>query len=473
MTEIENSLETKHLGKLMAKYCVPCIIALLVATLYNIVDQLFIANAPYLGSYGTAACSVIFPLTVVALGVAMLVGDGCCALVSNCLGAKDSEKASRAIGSSIISLVVLGIALMVIYLALSEQIITLFGGRVNATTFEMAKEYFFWIALGIPFYMFGQAMNPIVRADGSPGFAMAALVLGAVTNIILDYVFIYITGWGMAGAAIATILGQILSALLFVGYLFHMRTVKLRRDSFRFRFSLMKQIAPLGAASLLTQISIVLSIAVVLNMANKYGALDPIYSQEQYAHIPASVIGIVIKFYQVMISVSIGFATGCIPIAAYNMGAKRFDRAWTLLKLLLITQAVVGLIASILFLVFPAQLTNLFGGKNESIYYVQYSIHSIRIFMCASILSCVNKAVSIYQQALGNAKTATFLCIMREIVFGVSMPVILPAFLGLNGILYFMPVSDVITFIVSMVVVVRTNKQLRRMQQEALPAQQY
>lgn len=304
-------------------------------------------------------------------------------------------------------------------------------------------------------------MNPIVRADGSPGFAMAALVLGGVTNVVLDYVFIYITHWGMAGAAIATILGQILSALLFVGYLFRMKSVKLKRDSFHFQFSLMKKIAPLGMASLLTQISIVLSIAVVLNMAKKYGALDPIYCQEQYAHIPTSVIGIVIKFYQVMISVSIGFATGCIPIAAYNMGAKRFDRVWKLFKMLLITQAVVGLIFSILFLVFPTQLTNLFGGKNESIYYVQYSIHSIRIFMCASVLSCFNKATAIYQQALGNAKTATVLCVLREIVFGVSMPVILPAIMGLNGILYFMPVSDIITFVLSIIVVVRTGKQLQ------------
>lgn len=471
MMEIDNSLESRHLGKLMVKYCVPCIIALLVATLYNIVDQLFIANASYLGSYGTAACSVIFPLTVVALGVAMLVGDGCCTLVSNRLGAKDGENAARAIGSSIISLIVLGVALMAVYLIFLDQIVTLFGGRVNETTFQMAKEYFFWIALGIPFYMFSQAMNPIVRADGSPGFAMAALVIGGVTNIVLDYVFIYIIHWGMAGAAVATILGQILSALLFVGYLFRMKSVRLDRDSFRFRFSLMKQIAPLGTASLLTQLSIVLSIAVVLNMASKYGALDPVYSQEQYAHIPTSVIGIVIKFYQVMISISIGFATGCIPIAAYNMGAKRFDRVWSLLKLLLLTQTAVGLIASALFLIFPAQLTDLFGGKSESIYYVQYSIHSIRIFLCASILSCVNKAVSIYQQALGNTKTASFLCVMREIVFGVSMPIILPAFLGLNGILYFMPVSDVITFIVSMAVVARTKKQLDRMQQAALPEQ--
>lgn len=308
-------------------------------------------------------------------------------------------------------------------------------------------------------------MNPIVRADGSPGFAMAALVLGGVTNVVLDYVFIYITRWGMAGAAIATILGQILSALLFVGYLFRMKSVKLKRDSFRFQFGLMKKIVPLGVASLLTQISIVLSIAVVLNMVKKYGALDPIYSQEQYAHIPTAVVGIVIKFYQVMISVSIGFATGSISLAAYNMGAKRYDRVWALFKLLLITQLVVGLIASVLFLVFPTQLTNLFGGKSESIYYVQYSVHSIRIFMCASILSCFNKATAIYQQALGNAKTATVLCLLREIVFGVSLPAILPVFMGLNGILYFMPVSDVVTFVISLFVVLRTRKCLKAFKQ--------
>ena len=455
-------LEKERLGKLMVKYCVPCIIALLVATLYNIVDQLFIANASYLGSYGVAASSVVFPLTVVALGLAMLIGDGCCAFVSISLGAKENDTARRSIGTSVVTLVTMGIILMVIYLVFQEPILSLFGARVDETTFRMSKEYFFWIALGIPFYMFSQAMNPIVRSDGSPRFAMAALVVGALINVVLDPVFIFACKWGMMGAAVATILGQIVSALMFAGYLFKMKAVKLDRDSFKLRFSLLKKIAPLGMASLLTQISIALSMAVVLSMLEKYGAQDPVFSQEGFAQIPTAVFGIVIKLYQVMISIAIGLATGSIPIAGYNVGAKRNDRVLRLMRLLLLAEAVVGLIGTIVFLVFPTQITYMFGGRNESAEYVEFSVRYIRIFMCMSILSCVNKGVAIYQQAIGNAKIATSLSLLREIVFGISMPFILPIFMGLNGILYFMPVSDIVTFIVSVFVVVYTAKTLHK-----------
>lgn len=455
-------LEKERLGKLMMKYCVPCIIALLVATLYNIVDQLFIANASYLRSYGVAASSVVFPLTVIALGLAMLIGDGCCAFVSISLGAKENDTARRSIGTSVVTLVAMGIVLMVVYLVFQEPILTLFGGRVNEETFRLSKEYFFWIALGIPFYMFSQAMNPIVRSDGSPRFAMAALVIGALINVVLDPIFIFACKWGMTGAAVATILGQIVSALMFAGYLFKMKAVKLDRDSFKLRFSLLKKIAPLGMASLLTQISIALSMAVVLSMLEKYGAQDPVFGQEAFAHIPTAVFGIVIKLYQVMISIAIGLATGSIPIAGYNVGAKRNDRVLRLMRLLLLAEAVVGLIGTIVFLVFPEQITYMFGGRNEGPEYIEFSVRYIRIFMCMSILSCINKGVAIYQQAIGNAKTATSLSLLREIVFGISMPFILPIFMGLNGILYFMPVSDIVTFVVSAFVVAHTAKVLGR-----------
>lgn len=291
-TQANNYLEKESLGKLMVKYCIPCIIALLIATLYNIVDQIFIANADYLGAYGNAANSVVFPLTVVALGVAMVIGDGCSTFVSISLGAKETNNAKRAIGTAVVSLIAVGIVLMAIYLLFQEQILTLFGARVNDKTFEMAKEYFFWISLGVPFYMFGQALNPIVRADGSPRFAMATLLIGGIINVILDPIFIFVFKWGMMGAAVATILGQIFSALMFAGYLFKMKMVKLDRDSLKFRGKLLKKIVPLGFASFLTQISIVLSMAVVLNMLKKYGANDPIFGQTEYAHIPTAVFGI-------------------------------------------------------------------------------------------------------------------------------------------------------------------------------------
>ena len=176
----------------MRKFSVPCIISLLVAALYNIVDQIFIANATYLGSYGNAANTVVFPLTVVALAIAVMIGDGCCAYVSIALGAKREETAARSVGNAVVLSTAAGIAIMVIYLLLADPIISAFGGRVNEETFRQARIYFFWITLGIPFYVFGQAMNPVIRSDGSPRFAMVSTLAGAVFNMIFDPILIFV-----------------------------------------------------------------------------------------------------------------------------------------------------------------------------------------------------------------------------------------------------------------------------------------
>lgn len=322
-------LETEPVGRLMGRYAVPCIISLLVAALYNIVDQVFIANAAYLGSYGNAANTVVFPLTVVALAVAVLIGDGCCAYVSICLGSGDRDKAHRSIGNAVGLSLVCGVVLAAVYLAFSGPLLTMFGGRVNAETFGLAQEYFFYITLGIPFYMFGQAANPIIRSDGSPRFAMGATLAGAVVNLVLDPVFIFAFRWGMMGAAVATVLGQILTAVLSVWYLCRMKAVRLSRESFRPRGRLLAKFLPLGICSLLSQISLVAAMAAVNNMVRRTGAADPIFSQEQYAQIPMAVVGIVMKFFQIVISIAVGLAAGCIPVVGYNIGAGRKDRAGT------------------------------------------------------------------------------------------------------------------------------------------------
>ncbi len=223
----QSRLATEKAGKLMVKYAMPCIISLLVGALYNIVDQVFIANADYLGSYGNAANTVVFPLTVIALAIAVMIGDGCCAFVSLSLGKNKPSDASRSMGNSVLLAVISSIALTAVYLVFSNQIIAVFGGTVNETTFNLSKEYFFWISVGFPFYMFGQAMNPVIRADGNPNFAMASTLSGAVINIILDPVFIFVFRWGMTGAAVATVIGQIVTAALAVWYLCHTKVVKL------------------------------------------------------------------------------------------------------------------------------------------------------------------------------------------------------------------------------------------------------
>ncbi len=341
MEHANSFLEREPVGKLMGKYSVPCIISLLVGALYNIVDQIFIANADFLGSYGNAANTVVFPLTVVALAIAVMIGDGCCAFVSIHLGKGEPEHATRSVGNSVLMTVVASLVLMGVYLIFDDAIIAMFGGTVNEETYRYSKEYFFFISLGIPFYMFGQAMNPIIRADGNPKFAMAATLAGAVANIILDPIMIY----GLLGCP------------------------------------------------------------------------------------------------------RLGMAAGVIPIVGFNMGAGRRDRVRALFTRLLICEAAVGAVGFLLVEFFPGQLIAIFGAANESSYYTAFALRSFRIYLCMIVMACVNKACFIFLQAMGKAAESTVLSLVREVVFGVGFALVLPGFFGLDGVLYSMPASDILTFL--------------------------
>ena len=455
-------LGEERVGTLMRKYAVPCIISLLVGALYNIVDQIFIANASYLGSYGNAANTVVFPLTVIALAVAVMVGDGCCAFVSLNLGRSKPEAARKSVGNSVIMIIASSILLSAVYLIFSDGIITVFGGTINAETFSYSKEYFFYITLGIPFYMFGQAMNPIIRSDGSPRFAMASTLVGAVINIILDPIFIFVFKWGMMGAAVATVLGQVVTALLGVWYLVNMKLVKPHKSDFKLDFSVCKRTLVLGITSFLSQISLVAAMAAINNMIRKYGALDSVFSQEQYAQIPMAVVGIVMKFFQIVISIVVGMAAGCIPVVGYNMGAKKNIRVKELFTRLLVAEAAVGTIALVIVEFFPEQLIGIFGAANESAYYTDFAVKAFRIYLCMIVCACINKACFIFLQAMGKAMSSTFLSMVREIVFGVGFALLLPIFFGLDGVLYSMPLSDILTFIIAVIIIKNVYSELNR-----------
>ena len=456
----QSCLVTEKVGKLMGKYAVPCIISLLVGALYNIVDQIFIANADYLGSYGNAANTVVFPLTVIALAIAVMIGDGCCAFVSLSLGKNTPDDANRSVGNSVVLTVISSIALTAVYLLFSDQIIAMFGGTVNEETFRHSKEYFFWISVGLPFYMFGQAMNPVIRSDGDPKFAMVSTVAGAIINIILDPIFIFVFRWGMMGAAVATVIGQVVTAVLSVWYLFHTKVITIKREDFKLNAGIVKKTLVLGICSFLSQISLVASMAAINNMIRKYGAMDAVFGQEQYAQIPMAVVGIVMKFFQIVISIVVGMAAGCIPIVGFNMGAGRKDRVKQLFTRLLIAEAIVGAVALVIVEFFPGALIQIFGAANESVYYTDFAIKAFRIYLCMMILACVNKAAFIFLQAMGKAVASTMLSMVREILFGVGFALVLPVFFGLDGVLYSMPVSDVLTAVLSAIVIISTYKQL-------------
>ena len=452
-------LGTERIGKLMRQYAIPCIISLLVGALYNIVDQIFIANASYLGSYGNAANTVVFPLTVVALAIAVMIGDGCCAFVSMALGRNEADKAKRSVGNAVVLSVAGSLVLTAIYLVFADGIIAMFGGTVNEETFRHAQEYFFYITLGIPFYMFGQAMNPVIRADGSPRFAMVSTLAGAVINIILDPIFIFVFKWGMMGAAVATVIGQVATALLAVWYLLHMKVIRPAKTDFALSGSVCGRMLTLGITSFLSQISLVAAMAAINNMLRKYGALDAVFGQAQYAQIPMAVVGIVMKFFQIVISIVVGMAAGCIPIVGYNMGAGKTLRVRDLFTRLLVAEALVGAVALVLAEGFPRQLIAIFGAANESSYYTAFAVKAFRTYLCMMILACVNKACFIFLQAVGRALASTLLSMFREVVFGVGFALLLPVFFGLDGVLYSMPVSDILTFVISAIIIMKTYRE--------------
>ena len=300
-------------GKLILKFAVPSITALLVSSLYNIVDQIFIGNG--VGYLGNAATNVVYPITIIAQAIALLIGDGCAAYLSICQGRKDSENAQKSVGNALTLMIISAAAVFLFFFLTRNSILWLFGATENNIGYT--KDYFAYILLGMPFFMLGGALPCIIRADGSPRFAMAATLVGCVINVILDPIAIFVLDMGVKGAAIATALGQIVSAVMCVWYLFHARSFRLTKSDLVLKASVLKKTLPLGISSFLTQISIMVNMTVMNNVLVKYGAMS-----RYGADIPLSVVGIVQKVFGIMIAVTVGIAAGSQPIVGYNYGAR-------------------------------------------------------------------------------------------------------------------------------------------------------
>lgn len=454
-THDNSFMEKAPLGKLMRMFSVPCIISLLVAALYNIVDQIFIANADYLGSYGNAANTVVFPMTMIALSLAVMIGDGACTFVSISLGAKKLEDAHKTVGSAVVICLLVSAVLTAIYFIFSKPILAAFGGMVNERTFELSKEYFTIISAGMPFYMFGQCMNPIIRSDGSPRFAMASMLAGAIANCILDPIAIFVLRWGVMGAAVATVAGQVITAAMGVWYLCHTKALRLGKDDFKLRGKILAAYLPLGLCSFLAQISLVIAMAATNNMLVQYGA-----GSKYGADIPLTVLGIVMKVFQIIISITIGMSAGCIPIVGYNYGAEQYGRCRGILWRLMGAEFALGVLALLVTQLFPRQLIGLFGA--ESALYNEFAVLTFRVYLCMLPLATVNKAAFIFMQALGRPVESAGLSFFREVLLAVPLVLLLPRAFGLMGVLYSMPAADIVTFLASAFVLVRTDRQLRK-----------
>jgi putative MATE family efflux protein len=450
-----NALGHEKISKLMLKFSVPCIISLLIASLYNMVDQVFIGNG--IGYLGNGATNVVFPITVIALSVALLVGDGCAAYLSLCQGRGDKASAHKSVGNSITFLVVVGLVMTAIFVLAQEQILWGFGATEN--NIEYAREYFRYIVMGIPFYMVGNALSSIIRADGDPKFAMISTLVGCFINLICDPIAIFVLHWGMMGAAVATVAGQIVTCLMCVLYLTRSKTFKLEKSSFVLSGKVLGRVLPLGVSSFLTQISIVLITAVMNNTLVTYGA------QSRFgADIPLTVVGIVMKVFQIVIAFVVGIAAGSQPIVGYNYGARNLARVKELFRKMMTAEIVVGLVATVAFEAFPLQIISIFGSGDAL--YEEFAALTFRIFLGTILLCCIQKSCSIFLQALGKPVLSTALSLLRDFVLSVPMVVILAGRFGVVGPLFSAPVADVVSFVVTVIIIKHTMAHLAQGEKE-------
>lgn len=442
-------LAEASIGKLMIKFSIPCIMSLLVSSLYNIVDQIFIGRG--VGYLGNGATNVVFPITVIALAISLMIGDGCAAFLSICQGKKDADSTRNGVGNAVTILIFSSIIIMLIFMFAREGILSAFGATENNINY--ARDYFNIIAIGIPFFMFSNGLNSVIRADGSPKFAMISTLVGCIINVILDPIAIFVLHWGVKGAAIATIVGQIVSAGLAVYYLFHTKSFKLNVKSFRIKWTLLKHILPLGISSFLTQLSIVIIMGVMNNVLVKYGAMS-----KYGADIPMTVVGIVMKVFQIVIAFTIGVAAGSQPIVGYNYGAGKYGRVKEIYKLMMIAEVGIGFIATVCFEIFPQQILGLFG--SESDLYNEFGVKAFRIFLCTMILCCVVKATSVFLQSLGKPVMSMGLSLLRDFVLSVPLVLLLPLLLGVEGPLFSAPIADIVTFLVMLIIMKNVLKEL-------------
>lgn len=444
-------LGEEKIPKLLLKFSIPCVMGLLIGALYNIVDQIFIGNSE-LGYLGNAATGVSFPVICIANALAWCVGDGAASYLSICSGKQDGEKAHKCVGTGITVTTLLSLILAVVCLVLAEPLMRLFGA--SDLTADMAVEYFQITAAFFPCYLLLNVMNSMIRADGSPAYAMIAMLSGAVINIILDPVFIYLLKWGIAGAAWATVIGQVVSFLMCALYFFRPKCFRLSVRSFIPDWQVLKEVVSLGMATFVTQISIVV-MALVCNMTlAHYGALS------QYgADIPISVFSIQTKVYTVVGNIGTGIVLGGQPIFGYNYGAGKMDRVRRTYRIVLLASLTVGLLSTLLFQLWPELVINLFGAGDAL--YMEFAKKTFRIYLSLLTVTCLIKMTTVFFQSIGKSVQAVVTSLVRDILCFTPLAIFLCASLenrtpgaGIHGILYAAPIADAVAVVVILVLTV-------------------
>lgn len=449
--QTQSPFATEPIGRLIVKFAVPSVIALLVNSLYNIVDQIFIGWG--VGYLGNGATNIVFPITIIALALSMMIGNGGAAYLSLKMGEGEVETAKKGVGNAVTLVTIVSILLAVIFLVWIDPILTLFGATDVLRPF--ALEYGFIIGAGLPFMMISAAINSMIRADGSPKYAMLSMVIGAIINVILDPVFIFVFQMGVKGAAIATIIGQVASFVVSVLYMPHFKSVQLHKSSFAPCAKVSVNIVIFGLSSFITQFAITIVMALTNNLLAKYGA-QSVYGAE----IPLTATGIVMKVNQIMIAILLGIATGTQPIIGYNYGAKSYHRVKKVLEISLIASEIVSVAAFLIFQFAPMSVVSLFG--SEEGLYNEFAVKAFRIFLMLCPLTGFQTIAAVYLQAVGKPVKSAILSLARQIIFFVPTALILPIFLGVEGVLWTGPVADGLAFLLSLAFLLYERNHLKR-----------
>lgn len=457
MTE-NKILGEEKISKLLFRFSLPCVTGLLISAFYNIVDQIFIGNSA-LGYLGNAATGISFPIICIANAFAWCVGDGAAAFLSICSGRKDSDSAHKCVGTGLSATIIISVVLSAICLAFQRPLMILFGA--SDATLSLAVDYFRIIALFFPIYLMINVMNSMIRSDGSPNYAMIAMSVGAVLNIILDPIFIFWLNWGIQGAAIATVIGQMASFVVCVVYFRKPKSFHLTKESFRIDWNILWTLIQMGGSTFITQISIVVMSLLSNVTLFHYGALS-VYGSD----IPISVFSIQTKVYTIVNNIVVGIALGGQPILGYNYGAKKMDRVREAYRLILISCLSVGVVATLIFELCPELLIHIFGSGNAL--YMDFAVKTFRIYLSMSVITCLTKLTSVFFQAIGKSVQAMITSIIRDIICFVSLTVVLCRVLeaqnpgsGIFGILLAAPLSDIVAGVVVVVLTVSFFRSLK------------
>lgn len=455
---MNNPLGTEKIGTLLRRFSIPAIISMLVSALYNMVDQIFIGN--FIDMLGVAATSVALPITTISTALALLFSVGGSAGFNLRLGAGKADEAAHYAGNAISCLAISGAVFGAITMTFYRPMLLFFGSSENILV--LAEPYTRIIAAGIPFLVFSTGVSNLIRADGSPKYAMAVVLSGAVFNLIFDPIFLFVFNMGIEGIAWATTLGQVLSSVIALVYLLkRFRSVSLTKSNLRPRLKYFGSISSLGAAAFLNQIAITLVQIVLNNTLRHYGELSPYGSD-----IPLTAVGAIAKVNMFFLAIVIGIAQGCQPIVSFNYGAKNYSRVKETYKKGAGIATIVSVIAFLIFQLFPYQVAGIFGDGSEL--YFSFAVRYLRIFMFMTFVNGIQPVTSNFFTSIGKAKLGALLSLTRQVLFLIPLVLILPLFFGIDGVVFAGPIADAIAFLLAAFLIIR---EMRRMpKQDGLPA---